>query len=357
MEFSNELCEGFTVPDSESIALLINHSLCFLGPMAVKWAVQLHIPEHIHKYGKPMPLHDLARAIPIPPSKETRLGRLMRLLVKQGLFEESTNQASVYSLTPLSRLLISNAGPKNMSALMCMMDELLLKPLFSLSEWFKLDGTATPFKRTYGKEIWELMSENPQFNEMFNKGMACQNYHKIKGVVQQYPEMFRGAKSLVDVGGGNGITVSVIAETFPDLKCTVFDLPHVISTMPESKVFDKVAGSMFETVPSADIILICDTLHNWSDEHCIKILKKCKEAIHGKENGGKVMIMDKVIGLESDVPKASETLLFHDMMMMVVNDGKERDEQEWKNIIDEAGYSHYKIYPTNSVCAIMEIFP
>ncbi|KAJ3679673.1 hypothetical protein LUZ60_017684 [Juncus effusus] len=304
-----------------------------------------------------MPLHDLAQAISIPSSKESRLSRLMRLLVKQGVFEESTNQASVYSLTPLSRLLVGNEGPRNMSGLMCMMDELLLKPWFSLSEWFKLDGTATPFERIYGKQVWELMSENPELNDMFNKAMACQNYQKIKGAVKQYPEMFQGAKSLVDVGGGNGITVSVITETFPGLRCTIFDLPHVISTIPESKVFDKVAGSMFDTVPSADIIFISDTLHNWSDEHCIKILKKCKEAIHGKENGGKVMIMDKVVGLESDVPKAGETSLFFDMVMMVVNDGKERDEQEWKNIIDGAGYSHYKIYPTYSVCAIIEIFP
>jgi len=33
-------------------------------------------------------------------------------------------------------------------------------------------------------------------------------------------------------------------------------------------------------------------LHDWGNEDCIKILKKCKEAIPSKENGGKVIIID-----------------------------------------------------------------
>ena len=36
-------------------------------------------------------------------------------------------------------------------------------------------------------------------------------------------------------------------------------------------------------------------LHSISDENCVKVLKKCREAILNKEKGGKVIIIDIVI--------------------------------------------------------------
>lgn len=36
-------------------------------------------------------------------------------------------------------------------------------------------------------------------------------------------------------------------------------------------------------------------LHSISDEDCVKVLKKCREAIVNKEKGGKVVIIDVVI--------------------------------------------------------------
>jgi O-methyltransferase domain len=65
--------------------------------------------------------------------------------------------------------------------------------------------------------------------------------------------------------------------------------------------------------------------------------------------------MDIVVNSESDLPKAAETSLLFDLNMMVLFNGKERDEQEWKNIFHEVGYSHYKIYPTLGVGSIIEL--
>ncbi|KAJ6670247.1 O-METHYLTRANSFERASE [Salix viminalis] len=64
--------------------------------------------------------------------------------------------------------------------------------------------------------------------------------------------------------------------------------------------------------------------HGWSDEDCLKILKKCKEAISSKEKGGKVIIVDVVIDEKKDEKELTETKLLFDMLMMVVAAGKER---------------------------------
>ena len=61
---------------------------------------------------------------------------------------------------------------------------------------------------------------------------------------------------MVDVGGGTGLTARTISEAFPQLKCTVFDLPHVVANLPEYRNLEFVGGDMFQSVPSADATLM-----------------------------------------------------------------------------------------------------
>ncbi|MCD7455183.1 hypothetical protein HAX54_027313 [Datura stramonium] len=85
-------------------------------------------------------------------------------------------------------------------------------------------------------------------------------------------------------------------------------------------------------------------LPDWSDEDCIKILRKCKEAIPNKENGGKVIIIDMVLMNQKGDHKAYETQLFMDMLTMVHPSGKERSQQEWAKLFSSSGFNDYKKY-------------
>ena len=53
-------------------------------------------------------------------------------------------------------------------------------------------------------------------------------------------------------------------------------------------------------------------MHNWNDEECLKILKRCKEAIANKDKG-KVIIIDVVIGNEKGDSELDQTKLFYDI--------------------------------------------
>lgn len=97
-------------------------------------------------------------------------------------------------------------------------------------------------------------------------------------------------------------------------------------------------------------------LHDWSDEECVKILKNCKKAIPPKEEGGKVIIIDIVVGEESSGLKHRETAALFDLYIFLVN-GIERDEQEWKKIFFEAGFSEYKISPVLGARSIISVYP
>ncbi|KAH0686541.1 hypothetical protein KY284_017094 [Solanum tuberosum] len=159
------------------------------------------------------------------------------------------------------------------------------------------------------------------------------------------------------VGGGIGTVAKAISNAFPELKCSVFDLPHVVEGLEGGKNLSYIGGDMFKSVLSADAILLKWILHDWSDEDCVKILKKCKEAIPSKENGGKVIVIDIVIDNLKGDDKSFETQLFSDVLMIVHVSGKERNEQEWAKLFSDAGFSDYKISPILGLRSVIEVYP
>ncbi|XP_058100626.1 trans-resveratrol di-O-methyltransferase-like [Magnolia sinica] len=187
--------------------------------------------------------------------------------------------------------------------------------------------------------------------------MASDAQFIINMVVKEYGQVFDGVRSLVDVGGGTGAVARAIADAFPHVKCTVFDQPHVIASMPKSTKIDAVGGNMFESIPPADAHLLKSVLHDWSDNDCVKILKRCKEVIPSKEDGGKVILLETVMNTHTDDYKSMETKLCFDMAMMVHSTGKQREEHEWQKIFIDAGFSDYKIIPVLGLRSIIEVYP
>lgn len=97
-------------------------------------------------------------------------------------------------------------------------------------------------------------------------------------------------------------------------------------------------------------------LHDWGDEECVTVLKNCKKAIPPRDAGGKVIIIDIVVGAGPSDKKQREMQAMFDLYIMFVN-GIERDEQEWKKIFLEAGFSDYKIIPVLGFRSIIEVYP
>eukprot|EP00257_Ricinus_communis_P012472 XP_002534989.2 tabersonine 16-O-methyltransferase [Ricinus communis] len=96
-------------------------------------------------------------------------------------------------------------------------------------------------------------------------------------------------------------------------------------------------------------------LHDWNDDECIQILKKCKEAV--PEDNGKVIIVEAVIGEVKD-DKLEYVRLMLDMVMMAhTNTGKERTSKEWESVIQKAGFRSHTIKPIGAVQSIIEAFP
>ncbi|XP_078166127.1 trans-resveratrol di-O-methyltransferase-like [Carex rostrata] len=336
---------------------VLNQSLTYISSFALKCAADLDISGRIQAYGRPMPLNELARSIPISPEKDMMLGRLMALLVQKEVFAQDE---AGYMLTPVSKLLLTEHS--NMGAFARYITQPpFTKVMCAMSEWFKegATGSTVYMMANDGKPSWDLFKENPELGKLFNEAMTSRCKQQMRDFVKSYPHIFDGLNSLVDVGGNTGTAVKIIAEAFPLLRCTVLDLPHVVAEANlEDDSFNVVAGNMLEKIPPAEAFLIKNVLHDWRDEDCVGILKRCKEAIKPRKDGSKVIIVDIIQDFKNNNPKATETGHLFDILMMSCHGSKERNKQEWHEIILGAGYSGYKIHPTQlGVDCVMELYP
>ncbi|KAL0922895.1 hypothetical protein M5K25_006929 [Dendrobium thyrsiflorum] len=346
----------------EAHAVLWNHTLSYIKSMCLKCAVELCIPDAILTQGMPATISDLLSFLPIPETKSRHLRIMMRLLSSIGIFKShiSPSGEEAYGLAPVSQLLTTTFpnSPCSSPLILLLLDHHSIDPCHQLSSWFRRSDTSTtPFEMTHGKAFWDIMGEQSRFNDLFNKGMACDSLIVGDVLKRVGREAFNGIGTLVDVGGGTGMTAAALAKAFPGLKCTVFDLPHVVNSAKKIDGIQYVGGDMFLGLPSADVALLKWILHDWSDEDCIRILQRCKEAIPPKEKGGKVIVIDMVVGVGINTKVLMETQLLFDLEMMIVATGKERDENEWRELFVAAGFSDYKITSSIGLRSIIEVYP
>ncbi|PIA35090.1 hypothetical protein AQUCO_03600032v1 [Aquilegia coerulea] len=243
----------------EAQAHVWKYTFNYITSMSLKCAVQLGIPDIIYNHGKPITLSELVKALSIPQIRSPYVYRLMRMLVHSGFFAIGKNHEHPdeegYMLTPSSRLLLKNQASNLSPFLLMITDPVIVTSSHFMSTLFQGIGSL-PVEVAHGMSIWDYFLKHPEFNKSFNDAMACDAQFVMSIVIQDCKTLFKGSKSLLDIGGGTGTAAKAISEAFPNLKCMVFDLPHVVSNLKDSENIEFVAGDMFESIPSADIILL-----------------------------------------------------------------------------------------------------
>jgi hypothetical protein len=85
-------------------------------------------------------------------------------------------------------------------------------------------------------------------------------------------------------------------------------------------------------------------LHNWGDEHVLKLLKNCWSVL---PSGGKAIVVDHVMPEVIDPEEVDKAILIMDVMMMANHNSQERTESEFRRLGLAAGFSQ-----VNLVCQI-----
>ncbi|XP_068645301.1 (RS)-norcoclaurine 6-O-methyltransferase-like [Aristolochia californica] len=325
----------------------------FVDAMVLRAAVELGVADVIHHHGGPVSLSYLSTRLPLNSVDVNRLYRMMRYLVHLGVFTQESaaeGEEPRYGLGNLAEKYLVRASEECLAPLvLAFTEENSMKMWHYVKDALVPEGPS-PSERAFGMTVWEDYASNPEKSRQFNEAMACDARILTSSFVRECGDMLAGIGSIVDVGGGTGATMQAVAKAFPQIKCTVFDLPHVIEASSQLPDIANVKGDMFESVPAADAVLLKSVLHDWGDEDCVKILKRCREAVAGK--GGKVIIIEYVLD-----DSHSDMKLLVDTIMLVGPGGKERTEAEWKKLIRDAGYAGYKIKRISALQSVIEAYP
>jgi len=317
-------------------------------PMVMKTAVELDLLETMAKAGPGAYVSpkDLAAQLKTTnPDAPVMLDRILRLLASYDVLNCSVRDLPgggaerLYGLAPVCKFLVKNADGVSMAPLLLMnQDKVLMESWYYLKDAI-LDG-GIPFNKAYGMTAFDYHGTDPRFNKVFNLGMSNHSTIAMKKILETY-DGFKGLNSIVDVGGGTGATMNMIVSKYPNIKGINFDLPHVIEDAPSYPGVEHVGGDMFVSVPKADAIFMKWICHDWSDEHCLKFLKKCYEAL---PDNGKVILAECILPVAPDSRLTTKNVIHIDVIMLAHNPGgKERTEKEFEALAKGAGFEGFRV--------------
>ncbi|XP_022754232.1 caffeic acid 3-O-methyltransferase-like [Durio zibethinus] len=330
--------------DQESFAYAFEIVISCVLPMSMHAAIQLGIFDIIAKAGPDAKLSPKELAAQLPtknPEASSMLDRVLRVLASHGIVgcsladDEEGNPQRLYSITPVSKFFVQNEDGFSLGPLMNLIQDKVYFDSWSQLKDAILEG-GVPFDRVHGTNAFEYPGRDPRYNQVFNTAMINHTTIVLKKILESY-NGFEQLNRVVDVGGGLGVTLSIITSKYPSIKGINFDLPHVIQHAPAYPGIENVGGDMFESVPKGDAIFMKWILHDWSDDHCLKLLKNCYDAI---PDDGKVIVVDAVLPIVPETNVYARCILQSDVVMMTQDPGgKERTKPEFEALATKAGFS------------------
>ena len=168
--------------------------------------------------------------------------------------------------------------------------------------------------KAFGKNVFELFAEEPEEAETFNRSMTNLSAAMLEPIVNAYD--FGSIKRLADVGGGRGMLLGSILTRYPNMRGVLYDRPEVVTGALREPHFstcqDRVEleeGNFFERVPSGcDAYIMKFILHDWSDDHCLKILNLIRKELPQR---GRVLACEQVV-TASPRPSSCEVHRYRD---------------------------------------------
>jgi hypothetical protein len=279
---------------------------------------------------------------------EKSLYRLLRALCTIGLIR--TAGTDQFTLAARGRPLVTGV-PGSLRAMVLTLGDMHYAAWGHLLESVRTGTSA--FQTAFGAPMFDYLGRDLEAGNTFNAAMTDFSALVAHAVLLAYD--FSDTGWLVDLGGGCGELLTSIMRMYPDMEGTLFDTPAVIAAAerhleaaPGADRRSLVPGNFLELVPpGADVYLMSGVVHDWDDEHVVRILANCRAAM---ARTGRVLVVECVVP-DGDENSFSKLL---DLNMLVMNGGRERTRAEFQAVFDAAGLRMTRVIPTLSPLSVIE---
>jgi SAM-dependent methyltransferase len=206
------------------------------------------------------------------------------------------------------------------------------------------------FPREFGLSHWEYLAKNPAALETFTRAMAGSAAVRFAALDRVD---WKGARHVVDVGGGNGTLLAAILSAHAGVRGTLVELagPAAAAAKTLAEFGDRieiVAGSFFEPLPAgADAYVLSGILLDWDDAQALAILRRCAEAA---APSGRVLVIEEGI-----LGGGGHTEM--NLRMLAFNGGRERTLADFEPLAAAAGLRLGETHRVTRYRTVLELFP
>ena len=270
---------------------------------------------------------------------------LYRTLRFAAVIDVVTLNGEQYALTDVGRLLLKDVPGSLYMFLLLMGSEPWRNAWNNFSHTLATGDNA--FEPVMGVGFFEYLDQHPEYGAPLNQWMTIRTSMVARAIVDAYD--FTPFGTICDIGGGQGILLQTILIANPHLRGILYDQENVVKGHVLADMAARVEiqpGNFFERVPGSDVLLLKHVLHDWSDEKCQVILSHCREAM---QPSSRLLIVEMVIPSPPDLMGA-----FYDLHMQVLNDGRERTENEFRLLLQKEGLKLKRMISTKSPMKIIE---
>jgi hypothetical protein len=204
----------------------------------------------------------------------------------------------------------------------------------------------------YGEPWFNWVAKDPERIDLLTRAMGAVTTSLRRGMFDGY-RLPEGAV-VADIGGADGAMIAQLLTDDPDRRGIVFDLPDVVSAAPKtiadhglSGRVQVIGGDFFDSVPAADVYILSYILHDWDDESCRRILANIAKAA---KPGARLVIVESVIPA-GDEPHPAKVI---DITMLAMLTGRERTEEEYRALLNSAGFTIDRIVPSPTPYCFIE---
>ena len=298
---------------------------------------------------EPRAAEDLAAAT---GTSAPALRRVLRALASVGVFR--TDEQGRFALTPLGAALQSDAPGAARSTVITMAGEWFWAAWGDVLHAVRTGETG--LQQALGVSEYEYLAQHPEEAAHFNAAMIGMHGDEPAAIVEAYD--FSGFQRVVDVGGGSGNLLGTILTANPHLRGVLLDRPQVVPdaerNLSAAGVADRcqvVGGDFLEAVPEGgDIYVVSHCIHNWDEPGCVRILANCRRAM---PQAGRLLIIEAVVR-PGDEPDPAKLL---DLAMLLIPGGQERSQDEYRLLLEKAGFRLTRVVPTRTSASIIEAIP
>lgn len=224
------------------------------------------------------------------------------------------------------------------------------------SAWLPaLQAGRSNFEEHFGQPVFAYFASNPQRAALFGEFMGWMTRRVTRFLFAEH--RFQPFATVADIGGSMGDLLLAVLAEYPGTRGVLFDLPEtvalarpVIAASPLADRVELAQGNFFESVPVADLYLLKQILHDWTDEECRQILATIRRAIPAH---GRLVVIDHIL---SD-PPAPDEAQSTDLAMMAWAGGRERKLGEFAALFASTGFAFERVTRNPAGHSAIEVRP